>query len=67
MTEHAKENLGLIRIKSEASSRIEADTPRTPSAGMKIHALEKNSLPSNLRKPPQFENQDMQKRSTKAS
>ena len=66
MTEHARENLGLIRIKSEASSRIEADTPLIPSAGMKIHALEKNSLPSNLRKPSQIENQDIEKKVDKS-
>ena len=60
--ESAKQNLQVIEMSSEASSRKEEDIPLTVSAGLKIKALGKGDLLSDLRKPSQIENHEVEKK-----
>ena len=60
--ESAKQNLPLTDMSSEAITRKEADLPLTVSARQKIHALGKDNLLSDLRKPSQIENQEIEKK-----
>ena len=62
----AKQNLKLIDMSSEISGRKKADIPLNISAGLKIHALGKGNLLSDLRRPSQRENQEIEKRVGKA-
>ena len=64
--ESAKQNLKLIDTSSQVSGRKEADIPLTVSAGLKIHALGKGNLLSDLRRPSQIENQKIGKKVAKA-
>ncbi len=60
--ESAKQNLPSTDMSSEASRRKEADIPLTVSASQKIHALGRGNLLSDLRKPSQIENQEIEKK-----
>ena len=60
--ESAKQNLPLTDIRSKTSTRKDADTPLTVSASQKIHALGKGNLLSDLRKPSQTQNLEIEKK-----
>jgi len=60
--ESAKQNLQVIDMSSEAISRKEEDIPLTVSAGLKIQALGKGDLLTDLRRPSQIENQEVEKK-----
>ncbi len=63
--ERAKQNLQSIDMSSKVSGQKESDIPLTISAGLKIHALGKGNLLSDLRRPSQIENQKIEKRVAK--
>jgi hypothetical protein len=58
--ERAKQNLKLIDMSSQADGRKETDIPLTVSAGLKIRALGKGNLLSDLRRPSQIENREVE-------
>ena len=64
--ESVKQNLQLVDISSRASGRKKADIPHAGSAGLKIHALEKGNLSSDLPRPSQTEDRDIEKKVDKA-
>ena len=64
--ESAKQNLHIIDISSQVRDRKEADIPLSISAGLKIHALGKGNLLSDLRRPSQIENQEIEKKVAQA-
>ena len=60
--ERAKQNLQVIDMSSQANRRKETDVPLTVSAGLKIRALGKGNLLSDLRRPSQIENREVEKK-----
>ena len=53
--ESAKQNLQFIDISSKVRGRKQTDISPTISTGLKIHALGKGNLPSDLRIPSKIE------------
>jgi hypothetical protein len=64
--ESAKQNLHVIDMSSQVRNRKEADIPLSISAGLKLHALGKGNLLSDLRRPSQIENQKIEKKIAQA-
>ncbi len=60
--ESAKQNLQVIDISSEVRGRKETDIPPPTSTGLKIRALRKGNLLSDLPKPSHIENQEIGKK-----
>jgi hypothetical protein len=60
--ESAKQKPQSIDMSPQVSGRKEADIPLTISAGLKIQALGKGKLLSDLRRPSQIENHEIEKK-----
>ena len=60
--ESAKKNLQVLAMSPEAGSRKEEDIPLTISAGLKIQALGKGDLLSDLRRPSLLKSQEVEKK-----